>query len=157
MGTLINEKDKCFFNHVAQEVNTLAGTEAIYYQFIEGESEMDPLYNEVITPKFKSNSSGYVGVKIPVFFTDPQKTKLVGEEGLYTEKNAEVTIAASDLASRNLRLPRVGDIFKIWEYYWDVRENHNAGLLNDNNVSSLYMIEVSRRTKMEPEGLRMMQ
>lgn len=155
MGTLINEKDKCFFDHIASEVNKLAGITAIYYQFIEGESEIDPLYNEVIVPRFKKGSGGYIGVEIPVFFKDPDKTKIVGEEGLHTDKSSEVTIAASDLESRNLRIPRVGDIFKIWGYYWDVREYHNEGLLNDNPVSSVYVIELSRRTKMEPEGLRM--
>ena len=49
MGSLLNDKDQCFLDHVAQEVNCLSGTTAIVFQFEEVESQVDPLYNEPVS------------------------------------------------------------------------------------------------------------
>ena len=46
MGTLLGDKDMCYFDMIAREVNQLAGTKIKYYALLQSESPKDPLYGE---------------------------------------------------------------------------------------------------------------
>lgn len=154
MGTLINDCDQCLFDSVAQEVNKLAGTTAIIYQFEELESSRDPLWDEEVTTVYKKDTRGNVGIECPVFFKDPDRSSMTGEEGLRLDQTSELTIARVDLDQRGLRKLQPGDIVKVWDIYFDVIEMHmQEGILNDSPLTATYRFDVARRTKDLPEGL----
>jgi len=155
MGTLIGDCDKCLFDSVAQEVNKLAGTTAVIYQFESMESTRDVLWDEEITTVYKKNAQGVEGIECPVFFKAPDRSSLTGEEGFRVDRLSEISIARADLASRDLRILRPGDIIKVWtDQYYDVTEAHKEeGYISDSTENSLVKFDVTRRTKGPPEGL----
>lgn len=155
MGTLINDRDRCLFNSIAQEVITLCGTEAVVYQFDEAASTRDPLYDEEMYVEYKKNSTGTQGIRLPIFFKDPDRSGVTGEEGYRLDRTSQVFVAGKDLTDRSMRVLRPGDIIFVWNMYFDVMESHAAeGHMNDsgNNVIT-YTFDVVRRTKAVPEGL----
>jgi len=155
MGTLLGDCDKCLFDSVAQEVNRLAGTTAIIYQFDEVESTRDALWDEEIETVYKKNSKGVEGISCPVYFKAPDRSYLTGEEGFRMDKMSELTIAQADLDSRGLRRLQAGDIVMLWtNQYFDVIESHASdGYINDEPTRSIVRFNITRRTKAPPEGL----
>lgn len=155
MGTLINDKDLCLFHSVAKEVIKLAGTTAIIYQFDEDKSVRDPLWDEELDTEYKKNSRGVEGIECPVFFQDPSRTGMSGEEGYRLDRISELHIAAKDLQDRGLRRLRPGDIIKVWDMYFDVTESHaESGIVNDSPQGvATYVFDVARRTKDVPESV----
>jgi len=154
MGSLINDCDKWLFDSVAQEVNKLAGITAIIYQFDQAASKRDPLWDEEIDTVYKKNTKGVQGVECPVFFKDPDRTAMTGEEGYRLDRISNVFIATKDLEDRGLRVLVVGDIVKIWGQYFDVTESHKAeGNVSDTGVCTSYTFDVVMRTKALPEGI----
>jgi hypothetical protein len=155
MGKLIGNCDQCLFDMVAQEVNQLAGTTGIVFQFEPLSSIRDPLYDEEIDTVYKKNAEGTEGIEIPMFFRSPDRTPITGEEGFRLDRVSELWIAAKDLTNAGLRLPRVGDIIKVWNMYYDVTDySRSEGYLNDTpDAYSVVKVDVVRRTKAPPEGL----
>jgi hypothetical protein len=155
MGTLLGDCDKCLFDSVAQEVNKLAGTVAIIYQFEETESSRDPVWDEEIETVYKKNSLGTPGIECPVFFRGPDRSYVTGEEGFRLDKITELEVAKADLAEKGLRRLQSGDIIKVWEnQYYDVTESHTGqGYINDEPTSSMVKFNITRRTKALPEGI----
>lgn len=154
MGTLIGDCDRCLFDSVAQEVNKLAGTTAIIYLFEETESTRDPLWDEEVTTVYKKNDKGIIGIECPIFFKDPDRSQLTGEEGLRLDKTSEFWVAKADLDERGIRRMRPGDIIKVWGEYYDVIESHiSEGHINDSGSYSTLRFDVARRTKAMPEGM----
>jgi hypothetical protein len=155
VGTLIGDCDKCLFDSVAQEVNKLAGTTAIIYQFEEMESTRDPLWDEEVTTVYKKNDQGTIGIECPVYFKAPDRSSLTGEEGLRLDKTSEVWIAKADMDERGIRRLRPGDIVFLWNtQYYDVTESHaSEGYINDNPQYSMVRFDLVRRTKGLPEGM----
>ena len=154
MGTLINDCDQCWFDHVAQEVNQLAGTTARIFQFEESESEFDDIYDEEVTTVYKKDDQGNVGILCPVFFKAPDKSSLMGEEGFRTDRVTTLEVAAKDLRDRDLRPLRAGDIILVWDMYLDVTEEYREdGVINDSPVTSVRKFDVVRRTKAVPESI----
>ena len=154
MGTLINDCDKCWFDHIAQEVVQLAGTDATIYQFEEGESQIDSLYDEEISVVYKKDKHGNIGIPCPIFYKSPDKSGLMGEEGYRVDRVGHFEVAAKDLEDRDLRRLRPGDILYVWSMYLDVIESHSAdGQISDSGISSMYKFDVVRRTKAVPESI----
>lgn len=155
MGTLIGDCDQCLFDSVAQEVNKLAGTTAVIYQFEEAESSRDPLWDEEIETVYKQNAQGTEGIECPVYFKDPDRSSLTGEEGIRLDKTSEVWIAKADMDARGIRRLRPGDIIKVWtDQFYDVIESHVAeGNISDSSTYSMIRFDVTRRTKALPERL----
>lgn len=155
MGTLLGDKDQCLFHSVAKEVIKLAGTTAVIYQFEQDKSRRDPLWDEEVDTEYKKNSRGVEGIDCPVYFKDPTRTGMSGEEGYRLDRISELHVAVKDLEERGLRRLRPGDIVKVWNMYFDVIESHTDtanGIINDNPTASMYMFDVTRRTKDLPEG-----
>ena len=154
MGTLINDSDQCFINSIAQEVNKLAGTEIIIFQFDEVNSERDPYYQESVSREYRKDKRGKVGIICPAFVQSPDNSYVSGEEGLRTERNTQVFIAKADLDERNLRKPIIGDIYKFWgKYYNVIKSSGTSGRFSDSGETSLWEVDVSRKTNALPEGL----
>lgn len=157
MGTLINDKDKCFFDSIASEVIRLAGTTCVVYQLDQDGSKRDPLYDEPADTSFVRNADGTVGIECPVFFKSPDRNATSGEEGYRLDRMSEVHFAQIDLDEREIRRLRVGDIIKVWNKFYDVIDSHRGeGHLNDTGeVSSTLRVDVQRRMKAPPESLYM--
>ena len=156
MGCLLGDGDKCLFDSVAQEVIKLAGvneSDAIIFQLNEEESLVHPLYAEPMQTEYAKNDQGTYGVKCPLYFENPDKSPLAGEEGYRVDKISKVWIADKDLKDRGLRNMRIGDIIYVWGLYWDVTNFHKEGIPNDAPTTSMWMIDVVRRTKAPPESL----
>ena len=157
MGTLINDKDQCFFDSIAREVVRLSGTFGIVYQLDQTESRRDALYDEPVDSAYVKNSKGTIGIECPMYFKSPERNATSGEEGYRLDRMSEVHFAQVDLASRSIRRLRNGDIIKVWNKYYDVLDSHRGeGHLNDSgDVASTLRVEVARRTKAPPEELYM--
>lgn len=154
MGTLINDCDKCLFDSVAQEVNKLAGTTGVIYQFEEIESTRDPLWDEEITTEYKTDSNGNIGISCPIYFRAPDRSSLTGEEGFRLDRNSDVQIAQIDLDNRGLRRLQSGDIVKVWGRYYDVVESHKGeGYISDSGENSMVKFDLVSRTKAPPESI----
>ena len=155
MGTLLCDADRCLFDSIAQEVNTLAGTTGYVYQLNQTESTRDPLYDEPTDLAFKENSQGVEGIECPMYFKDPDRSPTSGEEGFRLQKNSEVHIAAKDLTNRGLRRPKVGDIIRVWGQYYDVTDSSvgEAYTSDSGEIPTVYNVQVVRRTQSPPEGL----
>lgn len=155
MGSLLNDKDQCFLDHIAQEVNCLSGTTAIVFQFEEVESQVDPLYNEPVSKTYKLNSDGEPGIELPVSFKSPDRTEISGEEGQRTEKRSTFFVARKDLEKKDLRRPKIGDIWILWGRHYDVvQSSATTGRFTDSGVTSEYEVTVVRRTKAAPESVK---
>jgi len=151
MGTLIGDCDQCFLDSVAQEVNKLAGVTATLFLFEEGKSIRNPYYGESRDRVYKAN-----GVECPIFFDSPDKSPISGEEGFRMDKTSRLFVARADLDSRNLRALKEGDIVKVWDLYFDVtKSSATMGRFSDSGHTSLYEVDVVRRTKALPEGVNM--
>jgi len=155
MGTLFCDADRCLFDSVVQEVNTLAGTTGYIFQLEQQDSIRDPLYDESTDMAYKQNSAGVEGIECPLFFKDPERSATSGEEGFRLQKNSTVFIAVKDLTDRDLRRPRVGDIIKVWEQYYDVTDTivGNSYVSDSGEVPVMYEVSVVRRSQAPPEGL----
>jgi len=154
MGTLIGDCDKCLFDSVASEVNKLAGTTAVIFQFEEVESTRDPLWDEEVTTEYKKDSNGNLGIECPVWFKSPDRSSITGEEGFNLDRNSEMYVAQVDMDSRDLRRLQPGDIVLVWNKYFDVIESHKTeGYINDSPTNSLIRFELVRRTKAPPEAI----
>lgn len=153
MGILINDSDQCFMDSIAQEVNHLAGVVAIFFQYEEKKSSRNPYYGE---SKDRIYKGGGVGVECPIFFKSPDRSEVTGEEGFRMDKTSSFFVARVDLDERSLRRPRVGDILKVWNSYFDVtKSSATEGRFSDTGQTLQYEVDVVRRTKSLPEGLRM--
>jgi len=155
MGKLFCDADRCLFDSVAQEVNELAGTTGYIFQLEQDESVRDPLYDEPSDMAYKRNSEGVEGIECPMLVKDPERSPTSGEEGFRLQKNTRVYVAVKDLTNRDLRRPRVGDIFKIWNQYYDVTDSSvgDAYVSDSGEIPVVYEVNVVRRTQSPPEGL----
>lgn len=155
MGTLLCDADRCLFDSVAQEVNTLAGTTGYIFQLEQEESVRDPLYDESTDMAYKQNSAGVEGIECPILFKNPDRSATSGEEGFRLQKNAIVHVAVKDLTDRDLRRPRVGDIIKAWGQYYDVTDANvgEAYVSDSGEIPVMYEVSVVRRSQAPPEGL----
>lgn len=155
MGCIIGDQDKCLFDIVAQEVNKLAGVRAIIYQLDEERSEVHPLYGEPKIKEWIKKADGTIGYDVYVFFNYPDRSPMAGEEGFRTDKTSIVFLADKERVEKKMREPRIGDIVKVWNMYWDVVKVNKEGIPSDNDTTSLWSMEVARRTKAPPESLEM--
>lgn len=154
MGTLINDKDQAFLDHIAQEVNCLAGTNAVIFQFDEENSKRDWVYGESVSREYKKNDKDLEGINCPVLFKSPERSPISGEQGFHMEKTSSVFVARKDLDDRDLRRPIVGDLWLLWGRYYDVtKSGATEGRFSDTGRTSSYEVDVVRRTKDVPEGL----
>lgn len=154
MGTLINDKDAAFLDHIAQEVNCLAGTNAVIFQFDEAASKRDWVYGESVDREYVPDSKGKQGIICPALFKSPDRTAISGEEGFRMDKNSTVFVARKDLDEKGLIRPSEGDIWMLWGRYYDVKSSSaTEGRFSDSGRTSMYEVDVVRRTKAVPEGM----
>jgi len=154
MGTLINDCDQCWFDHVAKEVSVLAGTTVKIYQFEESNSEIDPLWGEEKTAVYKVGENGEAGIDCPAFFKDPSRSTTQGEEGLLLNRTSILQIAKAHMRDLGLRRLRPGDIVFVHNMYFDVIESGASdGQISDSGETSMYEFDVTRRTKGVPESI----
>lgn len=154
MGTLFNECDQCWFDHVAKEVVDLVGTDARIYQFEEDKSQIDPVWQEEVTTVYKEGADGKVGIECPIFLKSPDRSSLQGEEGFQTNRSTTLQIAKADMRDRSIRRMRAGDIVYAWGMYFDVVESHSTeGQIADTGETSMYEFDATRRTKAVPESI----
>lgn len=154
MGSLFNDCDQCWFDHVAKEVSELAGTDARIYQFDEPESSIDPLWQEETTTVYKLGADGKVGIDCVVFFKSPARSSTQGEEGFNLNMTSTLQIAKAHMRELGIRRMRPGDIVFVWGRYWDVIESSSTdGQISDSGETSMYEFDVTRRTKGVPESI----
>ncbi len=153
MGTLLNDNDLAFWDKTTQEVNCLAGTTALIFEFSETESQRDPIYGESTFRVHKKNDEGNDGIECPVLFKSPDTSPVSGEEGFRSEKHAVLFVARKDLDDLDLRRPKGGDIWKVWGRYYDVtKASASEGRVSDSGVTVEYEVSLVRRTKATPES-----
>jgi hypothetical protein len=146
------DKDLAFADHVAQEVNCLAGTVAKIFEFVQDDSIVDSVWGEARERSYKKNEDGEFGIDCPVLMRNPDRSVSSGEQGLSVDKRGVLTVARKDLDVRGLSRPKAGDIWLVWGRYYDVtKSSASDGRMFDDGKTIEYEVSYVRRTKAPPE------
>jgi hypothetical protein len=171
MGSLLNGKERAFFDSVNQEIVRLAGTDdPVLWKFYKSlpaslatVANSDCLYEEPVAGS--KNYISYKGtptVPLLVSFEQPTRTEEAGDNGLVTRFESRITIPRSNL--EQLKIPvddlsnhiGVGDIIQVWSkskhsWYFEVINVERDGFENDSDVWTQYSLECVRNENFVPE------
>lgn len=158
MGTLIHTKDERLFRCITQEVNKLAGMFCRYFVLSTESSNINPLYNEMGEPVYNVNFSGdekTLGVRLACFTQAPDHNVSAREEGKDFVWDAQLWIAKNDWVSvmgKNAYPPKIGDIIKAWDKFYDVTDVNRDGYLDDErSVFTQWRVDLRKNDKYSAE------
>ena len=157
MGRLLNDCEAGYFDSIASEVNSLAGTQINFYNLRPVAGEIDPLYGE-------HTSRAPVGpIKMWATFEWPQVTPESGEPGFHLEFDCQCYIARVDFDKINAEYPYEGDVIEAWRtpyhierskgtgLFFDVIKVENDGHVNDSPTFVQFRLSLKRRTEYNAE------
>lgn len=161
----LGDEERAFFDSVAVEQMSIAGTPLDYYALDRANSIKDPLYNE-------ASERIYAGpFRVWAYISDPESTPEVRDEGVDTSWTAKCWIPRKVLDDAGCPVPNEGDVIVVWNtpfhedwsagtaaetppgsmYAFDCTNVNDMGHLFDNSAFIGYEIDVKRRTFFTPE------
>jgi hypothetical protein len=163
-GMVLDSKELCVFDSIAQEHVDAHGTDVkFYHQDIPGSSR-DPLYDEPVDREFRGP------YKLKAFVEYPPATPEMTENGMRVTWTGSVWVARAALEVHGIPAPLEGDIFQFWDtvefykehsvghehvpgagYYFDVVTVDEDGHVFDSEAFVGFKCEIRRRSEFTPE------
>lgn len=169
MGTLLNGKEQKFFDSVAVEVLTLAGTDGtILWKFsafpagVDPELAVDCLYEEPIPIYYDDTGvKHYRGYKVLMHFEEPTSSNDATDNGLVIRNDSVFWFARKDLENKKVPIDEqgehisVGDIVQFFSkgktWYFEFTNVERSGFEHDSEVWTHYRAEGIRNISFKPE------
>jgi hypothetical protein len=163
MGTLLGDKDADYADRLTREVNRLSGTCAItYYALNFFATPKDPLYGEpVMELHERDRIKDAIGVNFSGLLEYPEQSQRTGEEGYHNDYDAILHLARADFDEKfpivdapdgtpKYREPRIGDVIKVQDRYYDLISIDLDGQMNDNIARhTIWLLKLKHRTEFD--------
>lgn len=170
MGTLLNGSEQKFFDNVALEVLTLAGTpDPVLWKFFSVlpstpissvSGQIDCIYSDPV-----SGSKHYLAYSkgLMCYFEKPDSLFDATDQGLTEKNEGRMWLARKNLEALKVPLDvegdhvTAGDIIQLWSknkirtWYFEVVQVEREGFENDSDVFTHYACNVVRNHNFKPE------
>lgn len=159
----LDASERHLFDHYAQEHVQIHGTDVEFYSQEEENALRDPLYDELVTPKFRGP------FKLRVYVEWASSDPSTQDRGYESQFNSTCWIPRKSLEDVNSPIPSEGDIIRFWKipffdatgvdnivapgsgYYFNLTDVDDDGHVFDNPDFVGLKATLSRNTSFTPE------